>query len=171
MSQRAVELEATSHELEAFSYSVSHDWRAPLRTIDGCSLALLEDYGPQLGDTAQDYLQRVRQAAQRMAALIDDLLNLSRVTRFELQLQPADLSALAHRIAADVQQAEPDRPVEFTIATGLSTPAAGRRLGVALPNLLNNPWKFPSQREVPRTAAAPLAYMAYHEWAGTGGRR
>jgi PAS domain S-box-containing protein len=150
LSQRAVELEATNHELEAFSYSVSHDLRAPLRSIDGFSLALLEDYGAQLTGSAQDYLQRVRQAAQRMATLIDDLLDLSRVTRSELRHELVELSALASGICAELQQAEPDRQVEITITPGLTAWGDSRLLGVALTNLLGNAWKFTGRSPVSR---------------------
>jgi PAS domain S-box-containing protein len=150
LSLRATELEATNRELEAFSYSVSHDLRAPLRSIDGFSLALVEDYGAQLSGHAQDYLQRVRQAAQRMATLIDDLLNLSRVTRSELRLDQVDLSALARSVAAELQQAEPDRPATFVIAPELTARGDQRLLGIVLTNLLGNAWKFTGQREQPR---------------------
>jgi light-regulated signal transduction histidine kinase (bacteriophytochrome) len=146
LSQRAVELEAANHELEAFSYSVSHDLRAPLRSIDGFSLALLEDYGSQLTGSAQDYLQRVRQAAQRMATLIDDLLNLSRVTRSELRHELVDLSALARGICAELQQAERERQVQITITPGLVAWGDNRLLAVVLTNLLGNAWKFTSRR-------------------------
>jgi PAS domain S-box-containing protein len=150
LSQRATELEATNRELEAFSYSVSHDLRAPLRSIDGFSLALVEDYGTQLSGPALDYLQRVRQAAQRMATLIDDLLNLSRVTRSELRLEPVDLSALAHSVAAELQSAEPDRQAVFVIAPELTGRGDPRLLHVVLTNLLGNAWKFSGRSEATR---------------------
>jgi len=149
LSQRATELEATNHELEAFSYSVSHDLRAPLRSIDGFSLALVEDLGPQLSAQARDYLGRVRQAAQRMAGLIDDLLDLSRVTRSELRRDQVDLSALARSVAAELQQAEPARPATFVIAPDLTARGDPRLLGILLRNLLGNAWKFTGERPQP----------------------
>ena len=105
-------LERKNRELEAFSYSVSHDLRAPLRSIDGFSSALLEDYYAVLDAKGQDYLRRVRAATQRMGELIDDLLNLSRVGRAELQRQRVDLSALARAVTTALQQSTPDRQVE-----------------------------------------------------------
>jgi signal transduction histidine kinase len=138
------ELRAANKELEAFSYSVSHDLRTPLRSIDGFSQALLEDYADKLDATGQDHLQRVRRAAQRMAALIDDMLNLSRVTRCELNRETLDLSAIANLIAADLQEAEPGRQVEFVIEGGLSSEGDPQLLRVAMENLLRNSWKYTS---------------------------
>jgi signal transduction histidine kinase len=138
------ELRAANKELEAFSYSVSHDLRTPLRSIDGFSQALLEDYADKLDATGQDHLQRVRRAAQRMAALIDDMLNLSRVTRCELHRETLDLSAIANLIAADLQEAEPGRQVEFVIEGGLSSEGDPQLLRVAMENLLRNSWKYTS---------------------------
>ncbi len=146
LRQRATALEAANRELEAFSYSVSHDLRAPLRSIDGFSLALLEDYGPQLAPDARDYLTRVRSAAQRMATLIDDLLNLSRVSRTEMRWEVVDLSALAQSVAGELQQAQPERAATFTIEPGLTATGDGRLLRLALDNLFNNAWKFTSKQ-------------------------
>ncbi|MCC6616443.1 MAG: PAS domain S-box protein [Anaerolineae bacterium] len=146
LEQRAVELEATNKELEAFSYSVSHDLRAPLRSIDGFSQALLEDYADQIDDFGKDYLQRVRAAANRMAALIDDLLNLSRITRAEMRLEPVDLSDMAQSIASDLQQQQPERQVEFSIRDGMIVDGDPRLMRVALENLIGNAWKFTSKR-------------------------
>src|SRR6266540_3795035 len=142
LHQRTAQLEATNKELEAFSYSVSHDLRAPLRSIDGFSLALLEDYGDRLDAHGQDYLQRVRAATQRMAQLIDDLLGLARVTRSELRHEHVDLSALTAAIVGEFQRAYPDRQVEVDIAPGLVAHADTRLLHVVLENLLGNAWKF-----------------------------
>lgn len=144
--QRAIiELEAVNKELEAFSYSVSHDLRAPLRSIDGFSQALLEDCHDQLNANGQDYLRRIRAATQRMGQLIDDLLNLSRVTRSEMYLEPVDLSLLASSICTELQQSQPERQVEFVIQTGLLAQGDIRLLRVLLVNLLNNAWKFTSK--------------------------
>jgi light-regulated signal transduction histidine kinase (bacteriophytochrome) len=144
--QRAiVELQAVNKELEAFSYSVSHDLRAPLRSIDGFSQALLEDYTDLLDVTGQDFLQRIRGATNRMGQLIDDLLNLSRVTRSEMHLELVDLSLLATSICKELQQSQPERQVEFVIQTGLLAKGDTRLLRVILVNLLNNAWKFTSK--------------------------
>jgi PAS domain S-box-containing protein len=146
VAERTAQLEATNKELEAFSYSVSHDLRAPLRSIDGFSLALLEDYGDRLDSDGQDYLQRVRTATQRMSQLIDDLLSLARVTRSALEYESVDLSARARTIAEDLQRAQPDRQVEFLIAPDLIAQGDGRLLQVMLENLLDNAWKFTTKR-------------------------
>jgi light-regulated signal transduction histidine kinase (bacteriophytochrome) len=145
LAQRAAELEVANQELEAFSYSVSHDLRAPLRTIDGFSLALLEDYGDVIDPAGQDYLRRVRAAAQRMAELIDDLLLLARVTRSEMHRTTVDLSVLARNIAGGLQVSEPERQVTLRIAEGVSAEGDMRLLRVVLENLLGNAWKFTSK--------------------------
>ncbi len=138
------ELRAANKELEAFSYSVSHDLRTPLRSIDGFSQALLEDYADKLDSTALEHLQRVRRAAQRMAALIDDMLNLSRVTRCELHREKLDLSAMAKLIAAELREAEPARRVEFVIESGLTAMGDLQLLRAAMENMLRNSWKYTS---------------------------
>ncbi len=143
--ERTAELEVANEELEAFCYSVSHDLRAPLRGIDGFSQALLEDYGDKLDDQGRGYLNRVRDASQRMAQLIDDLLLLSRVTRSEMQREPVDLSAMAQAIAGELRQAEPERQVEFVIHEGLQARGDPRLLRVALENLVGNAWKYTSK--------------------------
>jgi PAS domain S-box-containing protein len=132
LQRRATELEVANRELEAFSYSVSHDLRAPLRTIDGFSQALLEDYHDQLPKDAQHFLQRVRNAAQRMAKLIDDLLELSRISRIPVDRKPINVSALAQSIADELQQAEPQRRVTFEIAPHLKAHGDSQLLRVAL---------------------------------------
>jgi PAS domain S-box-containing protein len=137
-----IELEQVNRELEAFSYSVSHDLRAPLRSIAGFSRILLEDYGDSLDNKARDYLRRVCAATQHMGELIDDLLKLSRVTRAEMRYEWVDLTALAHTVAAALKEMTPQRAAEFIIAEGVV--AAGDRslLRVVLENLLGNAWKF-----------------------------
>ena len=142
LAQRARQLEAANAELQAFSYSVSHDLRAPLRSIDGFSLALVEDYAPQLDEPARDYLNRIRAAAQRMGELIDALLILSRVTRAELRRLPLNLSALAEAVAAELRQREPGHAVELTIAPGLTAEGDPSLVRNVLENLLSNAWKF-----------------------------
>ena len=139
------ELTAVNRELEAFSYSVSHDLRAPLRGIDGFSQALLEDYAEKLGAKGKNYLQRVRAASQRMAQLIDDLLQLSRLARSEMRREDVDLSGMARAIAADLQKTQPDRQVDVRIAQGVVAEGDPRLLRVVLDNLLSNAWKFTSK--------------------------
>ncbi len=146
LHRRAMELEATNKELEAFSYSVSHDLRAPLRSIDGFSQILLEDHADRLDANGKDYLRRVRAATVRMAELIDGLLTLSHMTRAELRRERADLSALARTIAADLRQREPERSVEFLIADGLPADGDARLLHAALENLLGNAWKYSAKQ-------------------------
>jgi light-regulated signal transduction histidine kinase (bacteriophytochrome) len=149
--QRAiVEMKAVNKELEAFSYSVSHDLRAPLRSIDGFSQALLEDCQDQLDATGQDYLRRIRAATQRMGHLIDDLLNLSRVTRSDMHLESVDLSRLASNICTELQESQKERQVEFVIQSGLTTEGDVRLLQLLLENLLNNAWKFTSKHALAR---------------------
>jgi len=150
LDRRAAELEAANKELEAFSYSVSHDLRAPLRAIDGFSHALLEDYTDRLDAVGKDYLQRVRTGSQRMAQLIDDMLKLSRVTRAELRREEVDLSALAQEIIAELLRAQPGREVEFTVASGLRAHGDPKLLRIALENLLGNAWKFTGKRSEAR---------------------
>lgn len=135
-------LEVANKELESFSYSVSHDLRAPLRSIDGFSQALLEDYMDKLDEEGKDHLQRVRAATQRMAELIDDMLNLSRMTRSEMRLEAVNLSAVAQTIAAELQRSQPERQVEFVIAEGVAANGDSGLLKVALENLIGNAWKF-----------------------------
>ncbi|HZC19561.1 MAG TPA: CHASE domain-containing protein, partial [Rubrobacteraceae bacterium] len=136
------ELEATNRELEAFSYSVSHDLRAPLRSIDGFSQILLEDYADELDEDGQDYLGRVRAATQRMGRLIDDLLSLSRVTRGTMNRERVNLSALAEEVAEGLREARPERAVMFSAQKGLEVWGDPRLLRVALENLIGNAWKF-----------------------------
>jgi len=146
LQNRAGELEATNQELAAFSYSVSHDLRSPLRGIDGFSQALEEDYADKFDDTGRSHLARVRAAAQRMSGLIDDLLKLSKITRAELRRQPVDLSALARTVAAELHRREPARQVQWAIADGLAAEGDPSLLRVALDNLLGNAWKFAGKR-------------------------
>src|SRR5207244_9757989 len=127
LRRNAAELLAANAELDAFAYSVSHDLRAPLRSIDGFSQVLLEDYAARLDDAGRDSLHRVRAASQRMGMLIDDLLKLARVTRAELHAGIVDLSAMAQDVATELQRSAPERRVEFVIAPGV-TARGGVRL-------------------------------------------
>lgn len=140
--KRTAALAAANQELDAFSYTVSHDLRAPLRAMDGFSQALLEDYERKLDDQGKDYLNRVRAGCQRMAQLIDDLLQLSRVGRREIDQQTIDLSDIARTVAAELKQSEPDREVEFDIAPDVTAKGDARLLRIVLDNLLGNAWKF-----------------------------
>ncbi|MGF1628991.1 MAG: PAS domain S-box protein [Kiloniellaceae bacterium] len=140
------ELAAVNRELEAFSYSVSHDLRAPLRAIDGFSQALLEDCAEQLDAAGRGYLTRVRAAAQRMGMLIDDLIKLSRVARADMHLRDVDLTALAQQVAEDLRGRDPERPAVFAIAEGLTAHGDARLLQIVLENLLGNAWKFTAGR-------------------------
>ena len=136
------ELTRANKELDAFAYSVSHDLRSPLRSIDGFSQAMLEDYDERLDDQGREYLRRVRAASQRMGQLIDDLLKLSRVARTEMRRETVDLSRLAEEVAADLKMRQPDRAVEVIIQPGLAAQGDAPLLRVALENLLGNAWKF-----------------------------
>ena len=140
--RHAVQVEAANKELEAFSYSVSHDLRAPLRSIDGFSLALIEDYGGKLDADAKGVLGRIRAATKRMAQLIDDLLNLARVTRTEMRYEPVDLGAMAKSVLADLQSGDPQRSVECVVGEDIIGHGDSRLLRVVLENLLGNAWKF-----------------------------
>jgi len=147
--ERTAELESSNRELEAFCYSVSHDLRTPLRSIDGFSQAALEDYGERLDDTGRDYLNRVRNGCRHMDQLIDDLLRLSRVTRDQMRRESVDLTALAQAAARQLQEREPERHVDLRIAPGLSAIGDTRLLHTALFNLLANAWKFTSKNPSP----------------------
>jgi len=143
------ELAALNKEIEAFSYSVSHDLRAPLRSMDGFSLALLEDFGDRVDDQGRDYLHRIRAASQRMGRLIDELLGLSRVTRTELAIRQVDLSAIARDIAASLTLQQPERAVTWQIDEGLTVDADKSLMQIAMQNLLENAWKFTGKTPSP----------------------
>ena len=145
VADRTNQLDVANKELQAFSYSVSHDLRAPLRGIDGWSLALQEDCGEQLDANGHEYLRRVRSEAQRMGDLIDDLLRLSRVTQSELSKVPVDISAMAQEIIAQFRLQTPQRIVSVTIQPDLAANADAGLLRVMLENLLENAWKFTSK--------------------------
>jgi len=134
--------ETANRELESFSYSVAHDLRAPLRSIDGFGQLLLDEYAPNLGDEGRRYLQLVRESTARMGQLIDDLLQLSRVTRSELTRQPVDLSALATATLERLQASAPERRVETHVEPALIDSGDARLLAVVLENLLGNAWKY-----------------------------
>ena len=172
LSAAKANAEHAIRELESFSYSVAHDLRAPLRAIDGFSQALFEDYGARLDDEGRRYLVRVRESAQRMAELIDDLLTLSKVTRTELRRSRVDLSALARRHLEDLQRLEPQRRVTTVIAPGIFADADPQLAAIALDNLIGNAWKFTAKRAEARielgtrSDAGELTYFVRDNGAG-----
>jgi PAS domain S-box-containing protein len=147
---RTIQLQASNKELEAFAYSISHDLRGPLRGIDGWGQALLEDNFDQLNPTGREYLNRVRGETQRMGRLIDDLLELSRVTRIEMTVENVDLTTMANNIIAGFRIIDNDRDVEFTVEENLAARGDPRLLEIALTDLLDNAWKFTGAREKAR---------------------
>jgi PAS domain S-box-containing protein len=148
---RTAQLEGVNKELEAFSYSVSHDLRAPLRSIDGFSQALLEEYpGKPLDDTGKTYLERVRKATQKMGFLIDDMLKLSRVNRTEFNSEAVDLSGMVRAIAEEYQKNNPERVVDVTVQDGIIVQGNTYMMKIVLENLLDNAWKFTGNTSHPR---------------------
>jgi light-regulated signal transduction histidine kinase (bacteriophytochrome) len=132
--------------LESFSYSVSHDLRAPLRAIDGFSKAVLDEYGEKLDDYARDCLHRVRTGAEKMSLLINDLLNLSRVSRSALRIEPVNLTGLARGLERDLRRRDPARKIDIHIADGLSVRGDKRLLTIACTNLIENAWKYTARQ-------------------------
>jgi PAS domain S-box-containing protein len=147
LEHSSAQLAATNKELEAFSYSVSHDLRSPLRSIDGFSQALLEDYQEQLDENGQEYLRRLRGASQKMGELIDGILKLSRLSRSRMYKKKVNLSALVEEITARLHENQPERQAEFIISKGLSDRGDPLLLRALFENLLGNAWKFTSKRE------------------------
>jgi len=150
VADRTAQLEAVNQELEAFSYSVSHDLRTPLRSIDGVSQALVEDYGEKLDSVGHDYLNRVRRAAQRMGQLIDDLLRLARVTRADMSVTRIDLSALAAVVTEDLCKHKGYCESTLTVHAGLAGRGDPALLRIVLENLLDNAWKYSSKIPGPK---------------------
>jgi light-regulated signal transduction histidine kinase (bacteriophytochrome) len=148
--ERTAELEAAYKELETFAYSVSHDLRTPLRAIDGYSRILLEEYTPQLDPQGQGFILNVRKATKNMAQLIDDLLQLSRMTRVEVKRSQIDLQALGKQVLDDLCKLDPNRVVEITVQDGLAALGDPSLLRVALENLFANAWKFTQHTPLPR---------------------
>jgi len=150
VAERTRQLEAANKDLESFSYSVSHDLRAPLRAIDGFSQALVEDYDEKLDERARGYLDRVRKAAQRMADLIDALLRLAKVARASITFGDVDLSEAARVVVEDLREHEPDRALEVDIEPGLIASGEPNLLRNVLQNLIGNAWKFTRHSEPAR---------------------
>ncbi|SCZ62036.1 sensor histidine kinase [Thiohalomonas denitrificans] len=150
LAKHVVELLRTNRDLEAFSYSVSHDLKGPLRTIDGFSHILLEEHAAELSESAKSDLQRIRTAVAHMNGLMEGLLKLSRVSRAEPQIEEIDLSAIARETGVLLQQMKPDQSVEFVVEEGLTAAADGNLLQVVMENLLGNAWKFTSGRALAR---------------------
>jgi signal transduction histidine kinase len=147
---RLNELEASNKELEAFSYSVSHDLRAPLRSIDGFSHIVIEEFGEMLGEEGRSHLQRVRAAAQQMAELIDDLINLSRLSRTEMRDEQINLSEMANSVVETLRESDPERAAEISVAPGLETHGDSRLIRTLMENLIGNSWKFAARQQLTR---------------------
>lgn len=148
VADRTRELATAIKELEAFTYSVAHDLRAPLRAIHGFSQILLEDFGDRFEGEALDYIQRICRASARMSDLIDDLLRLSQVGRGKIELARTDLSTLLQDIADRLAEREPARRVKFTVEPGIEVHGNARLLSIAFENILGNAWKFTRSRDV-----------------------
>ncbi len=147
VEERTAELAAANKELEAFSYSVSHDLRAPLRTMDGFSQALLEDYSDSMDEAGKDYLRRVRAASTRMGTLIEDILALSRVTRTEMKRTDVNLSDIAREIMLELSEHDTARSVDYKIADIATVRCDRRLMKIVMQNLLDNAWKFTGKTE------------------------
>ena len=145
--ERTAELEASTRELDAFAYSVSHDLRAPLRSIEGFSQALIEEYADRLDEDGHEYLNRLQVNVGRMAQMIDDLLDLSRATRTELRREPVDLGAIAREVVKELRDVDPHRDVDVVIADARGGTGDPHLLRLVLQNLLANAWKFTSHRD------------------------
>jgi two-component system CheB/CheR fusion protein len=150
MAARNVELEAVNRELESFIYSISHDLRAPLRTMSGFSRIVVEDYAERLDEQGKDFLHRIMRASEKMTGLIDDLLHLSKISRQEMGRSKVDMSKIASSVVAELHEREPGRPVEADIRKDLVAFADPRVMEIVLSNLLGNAWKFTSKTEHPR---------------------
>ena len=154
--ERTVQLETANKELEAFSYSVSHDLRAPLRSIDGFGQALIDDYAQDLPEPARRYLDRIRSSTKQMGLLIEGLLNLARVSRRQLERRQVDLSEIAKQVVNGLQQREPDRAVEVSVWDGMRADGDAHLLYAVLENLVGNAWKFTSKKDKARVEIGAL---------------
>jgi signal transduction histidine kinase len=150
VQERTTALTAINRELEAFSYSVSHDLRAPLVAFDGLSKTLLEDYGGQLDKRAREYIERMRQASQRMTSVFDGLQTLFRLTGGEIRREQLDISSIAGQIVDEIRSENPERHVEVDIAPGMTAVGDQRLVRILLTNLINNAWKFTGESSAPK---------------------
>lgn len=172
VTERTIQLTAVNKELETFSYSVSHDLRAPLRVVDGYSHALLEDYRDKLDEEGQYFLERIRASTERMGELIDDMLNLSKVTRQELEASRLNLSQIGQEVVTELRQRSPEREVEFVIQPEVYAVADRRLIKIVLENLLGNAWKFTGQKDQARiefgidTSNSKVCYFVRDNGAG-----
>lgn len=164
--ERTKELEDANRELETFSYSVSHDLRSPLRAMDGFASLLTQEYGPVLDDKGLDYLARIRKATRRMAALIDDLLELARISKAEIIVRDVDLSSLASELLAEFSAADPRKGAKIDIESNLWVKGDPNLLRILLQNLLENAWKYTGKRSAPEISfgltKGPLGEPAYY---------
>jgi light-regulated signal transduction histidine kinase (bacteriophytochrome) len=149
LQRRTEELAGANKELEAFSYSVSHDLRAPLRTMTGFSDFLMEDYGDKLDEEGKELLERIKAAGAKMNALIEDILSLSRISRQEMSIEEVDLGDMARAFVEELKRTQPERPVDIRIQENLKTRGDPRLLDVALSNLIRNAWKYTGKTENP----------------------
>jgi PAS domain S-box-containing protein len=157
VQRRTADLERANRNLEAFSYSVSHDLRAPLRALSGYSEALLEEYSDSLGDTGRGYAGRIQAASERMARLIDDLLQLARVSRSQMHIGLVDLSAEVAAVAGELQSVEPGRRIRITIQDGVQVTADRGLIRTVVQNLVENAWKFTARQENPTIEFGTMA--------------
>ena len=157
-AERTRQLELTVKELDSFSHSVSHDLRAPLRVVDGFANIVLEDYGERLDDLGREHLKRIVAAGQRMNAMIDTLLSLSRMTSREIERERVDLSRLAHELADELRAQDPARATEFALAEGIVVDGDRTLLRLVLQNLMGNAWKFSGK------VARPRVEVEMHLW-------
>ena len=156
LEQRTRQLESAKREAESFAYAVSHDLRAPLRGMSGFSQILLDTAPAGLDEQTKHYLQRIQDASQRMSCLIEDLLNLSRISRSSLDRRPIDLTALTTDVAATLRERYPDRPVQLHIASDMHTHGDLRLLRIAIDNLLSNAWKYTGRESQPQVEVGEL---------------
>jgi light-regulated signal transduction histidine kinase (bacteriophytochrome) len=152
VAERTAQLEVTNRELESFAYAVSHDLRAPLRSMSGFSQLLLESPPETLDDKSRHYLQRINEASRRMSALIEDLLGLSRISRTELAPRTVDFSHLIEEAAATVRERYPNHAVELSIEPGMTVHGDPRLLKIAMENLLDNAWKYTTRAQSAKVA-------------------